>query len=345
MGEDYILNGKAFGEVAEALLRNDLNVNYMRPFIAKEDYQPYINLDGKAIPVANATLLYDEWKLIDDVVIKEARQRLVGIQDLRSAGLVYSLDGMSKTVLGYQDAADVGEATLSMDGITQGRRDRPVYSTNYIPLPITHGDFWFTKRELNESRNGNMPLDTTMVEMNTRKVIEKAEEILFNGASAYTYGGGTIRGYTDYPNRNTVSLTTNWDASSKTGENILDDVLSMKQTAINDRFYGPYVLYIPTAYETVLDDEFKTNSDKSVRNRLLEISQISDIRVVDTLTANNVLMVQMTSDVVRLVEGLSITTVEWETEGGMRVNFKVMAIWVPQIRSTKNGRCGVVHLS
>jgi hypothetical protein len=51
----------------------------------------------------------------------------------------------------------------------------------------------------------------------------------------------------------------------------------------------------------------------------------------------------MTSDVARAINGMDITTVQWETQGGMRVNFKVMAIQVPQIRSDFNGRTGIVH--
>jgi hypothetical protein len=35
--------------------------------------------------------------------------------------------------------------------------------------------------------------------------------------------------------------------------------------------------------------------------------------------------------------------VQWETVGGMRLNFKVMAIQVPQIREDFNGNCGICH--
>ncbi len=59
------------------------------------------------------------------------------------------------------------------------------------------------------------------------------------------------------------------------------------------------------------------------------------------------IMVQMTSDVVRMVIGLDITTLQWETLGGLKVNFKVMAILVPQLRSTvvniANHLTGIVH--
>ena len=188
-----------------------------------------------------------------------------------------------------------------------------------------------------------MPLDTSMAELAARKVAEKVEDILLTGASSYNFGGGKLYGYLDFPHTNSISLTANWDASGASGTTILDDVLTMKQALITDRCYGPYILYVPTAYERVLDDDFKTNSDKTIRQRLLEIGNVEAVKVVDHLTANRPVLVQMSSDVVRLVNAMNITTVQWDSEGGLQTNFKVMAIQVPQIRADQNNRCGVVY--
>ena len=56
-----------------------------------------------------------------------------------------------------------------------------------------------------------------------------------------------------------------------------------------------------------------------------------------------VIMVQMTPDVIRAVIGMDMTTVRWETIGGMQLNFKVMAIHVPQVRADFLGQSGVAH--
>ncbi len=40
---------------------------------------------------------------------------------------------------------------------------------------------------------------------------------------------------------------------------------------------------------------------------------------------------------------MDITTVQWESVGGMRLNFKVMAIQVPQLRADHYGNCGILH--
>jgi hypothetical protein len=75
----------------------------------------------------------------------------------------------------------------------------------------------------------------------------------------------------------------------------------------------------------------------------MEIEGLEDIRVSDTLTADNVILVQMTSDVVRLVNGMNISVVQWDINGGLGIEFKVMAIKVPQIRADQSGKCGIVH--
>jgi len=322
---DYFIEGKAHGPVAHRLLANGMNVNALR---------------------TNDTLLYDEWKQIDNAVVKAALRRAVGVADLQAAGLTYGgFNGMAKTVLGYQDASDISDANMNMDGVNEGDRDRMEFDIHYLPLPIIHKDFSFSIREINESRNGSMPLDTSMAEMAATKVIEKVESIIFAGASSYKFGGGTLYGLSDYTNVNSVSLSTNWDASAKTGADIVDDVRSMKQASINDRFFGPWNLYVPTAYETVLDDDYASGYPKTIRQRILEIDGIQSVKVSDFLAANTVILVQMTPDVIRLVEGLPITTVQWDTEGGMKVRFKVMAIMVPQIRAAQDGKCGVVKLA
>ena len=119
----------------------------------------------------------------------------------------------------------------------------------------------------------------------------------------------------------------------------------MRQDSISHKHYGPWVLYVPPGYQATLEKDHQTGYPKSIRQRLLEIDGLDDIRVADKLSANNVILVQMTPNVVRLVVGMSVTTVEWKSEGNMVHHFKVMTIMVPQIRADANGNTGVVHYS
>jgi len=340
----------ASGSVAQRLLNGGMEAGALKPWIGM-DGKVYMSrmVNGKAVAVpllnANATLRKDEWKEMDDSVLFAAQERLVGVADLYSRGLVYRVGGLGTTVLEYEDYSELTAAEMTMDAVTPSAKDRPQTNLKYLPLPIVHKDFSFNIRALSASRRGSTPLDTTTAMLAARQVSEKIESILFTGSGTYTYGGGTIYGYLDHPSKNDVTLSENWDASGKTGDEIIQDVLDMKQASINALHYGPWVLYIPTAYETAIDDDYKAASDKSIRQRILEISGIQDIKVVDKMTANNVALVQMTSDVVRMVEGLPMQTVEWQEGGGFTTNFKVLTIMVPQIRADHNGNCGVTVLA
>ena len=356
---DFLGQGKAEGAVAQRLLSlGRLDPGQMRPYIGK-DGRSYVTAhvgddpsnpaNYRVLPItANATLRRDEWIQLDEALLAISEQRLGGIQDLISAGLVFALgNAMGTTVLEYHDVSDAMAAELTMDGITRAQGDRPVYQTNYLPLPIIHVDYEINARVLAASRSLGNPLDTTSAERAARKVNEKLEEMLFTATTpAYQFAQGTIYGYLDHPDRNTVALTTNWDASAKTPAQILADVIALKQASIDAFHYGPWMLYIPTSYETVLDEDYDTQTPQTtIRERLVKISGITDVRIIDKLTADNVVLVQMTSDVVRLVQGLGIQNVEWMTEGQMLTKFKVMTIQVPQIRSDQAGNSGIVHLS
>ena len=340
---------QATGSIGQRLLAANMDPNVLRPWLDRKTGKSWKTVYNarkekfETVPATNATLTYDQWKAIDTAVLAAARTRLRGIADLESRGLTYNLDGMASTVLQYDDVDEMSAAQRSMDPISRGDKDRPDFTTKYLPLPIVFKDFSLNVRVLNISQKMGTPLDTRMAEMASRKVAELLEADLFNGTSSYAYGGGTIYGYRDFTNRNEVTLNAHWNDSAATGATILDDVISLKQASINDSYYGPWVLYIPTNFETAIEADFKAASDKSIRQRLLEVDGLEDIRVSDTLTADNVIMVQMTSDVVRLVNGMNISVVQWDINGGLGIEFKVMAIKVPQIRADQSGKCGVIH--
>lgn len=355
-GIDFLGKGSGQGEVANQILANGrMDPGSLRPYVA-EDGKTYVTVykGGDAKKVENyqtiqvnvgGTLRRDEWKQLDEAVLNISEKRLGGVQDLIDNGLVYNLgNGMGTTVLEYHDVSDALTATMTMDGVTRGMGDRPEYTTNYLPIPIIHADYEINSRVLAASRNMGNALDTTMAERAARRVAEKLETMLFTSTS-YTYGGGTIYSYLNHPDINPVTLDVHWNHSAKTGAGIVADVLEMKQASIDAFHYGPWMLYIPTAYETTLDEDYDTTRGNTIRERILAISGIKGIKVVDTLTADNVLLVQMTSDVVRLVRGMGIQNVEWTTEGQFIHKYKVMTITVPQIRSDQNGKSGIVLLA
>jgi len=321
---DMIYQGKAQGPVASKLLANGLNINALR---------------------TNDILQYDEWKLIDTAVIEAAEKRMVGANDLISRGLVLDLGGrgMGIPVIQWQTSGSGNAASMDMSSLARGPADRIEYDTNYLPLPIIHKSFFFDIRTLDMGRRMGIPIDTAHAADAAIRIGEKVEGVLFNGASSYKFGGGTIRGYRDFDYRTTGSLAAAWTASAA---DPVQDIIDMKQDAINDRHYGDYGVYIPTAYESVLDKDYNaTYPSGTIRNRILAIGGISFIRVADHMTAGSVVLVELQKSTVELVIGLPLTTVQWDVQGGLGVEFKLITIMIPRIRADQNQRSGIVHYS
>jgi len=349
--QDYILNGQARGNIAATLMAANFNTSILRPWIG-QDGRHYItvNENGKwkavPAPVANATLRKDEWKILDEAVVQAAKQRLRVVADLRAAGLTYNIpDGMGKTVLQTERMSDITDAAISMDPAVRTEADRPEYDLINLPLPVIHKDFFLNARQIATSRNVGAPIDTTMAELAARKVAEEAEKLALGVSSTFSYGGGVIYGLKNFPNRITHTITAP-TASNWTPATLVRQVLAMRQKSINKGYFGPWVIYNAPDWDQYLDDDYSAQKgDNTLRERLKAIQGIADVRTADYLGTGtwDIFLVQQTSDVIREVIGLDITTVQWEEMGGLRVHFKVMAIMVPQLRADFYGNTGIVH--
>lgn len=399
MFTDFVLNGRSHGEIGGVMSAIRFDPGLKRPYIdergnhcvtvntgrTKFDEKTGLLLpiyekklvaeyvaNGTMPPTNNATTLRkDEWIMFDQAVLRATRQRLRAWNDLISSGNVFSLNGMSKTILEHERMTDVGEAMVDMDGIAEGNSDRPLFQLEAVPLPITHSSFTFSSREVAVSRNIGSSLDVTMAEMAGRRIAEKIEKTLIGGDTGITYGATTpydntptVYGYTNHPDRiqATSSVTTPTSTNSST---TLAEVLALIDLAKAQGFFGPYMLYTTNDWDQFMDNDYGKTAGTpganaaygfapamTLRDRLRRIDDIMDVRRLDFWTDTTaLLLVQMTSDVVRAVNGMDVTTVQWETKGGMQLNFKVMAIKVPQIRSQFIGtdqtnaaaKCGIVH--
>ena len=196
----------------------------------------------------NTLLNKDEWIQFDQVVIDVARQRLNGVADVINAGLTFGLeDALGVTQVEWEVMSDMTAAQHSMDGITRGERDRVDFTLKNLPVYITHKDFGLSLRHLRASRRMGQPLDTTQAAIAARLVADKIESSLFNGPGI-TVGTSTAYGYLNHPNINAITYSGTgelWDAPGKTGQEIMDDVMSMINALHADNFFGPYNLYVP----------------------------------------------------------------------------------------------------
>jgi hypothetical protein len=332
--------------------------------------------NGIMSPVFNATMMRkEEWLQLDTQVLRAARMRLRAWADLAAANSFGGFNGMSKMILEHETMADPGEAIVDMDGITDGRTDAPKFQLEGLPLPITHSDFWFSARRLAVSRNTGTPLDTTMGEAAGRRVAETIEKTTIGMTTGITYGGNStqvggygrtpsVYGYINFPNRLTKANLTIPNGTN--AASTINDVLAMRDQLYLNKFYGPFMLYHSNDWDKYMDNDYILTggnvATQTLRNRLKAIEGILDVRRLDffwgtqpsptagpgsdsdlaSMKTFRLLMVQMTPDVARAVNGLDITTVQWESVGGMRINFKVMCIQVPQLRADFYGNCGIL---
>lgn len=367
---DHIVPSEGYlsmsGNWARRLLDSELDTGVMRPYVhgrktyvtrnyATTDNSGKLVMKQKAIPTyndTNATLRVLDWIQLDEAVIRAAKPRQRAAKDLREAGLVYMLpNGIAKTVMQFQQQSDITGATMSMDGLRKAESDRPVFSLVNFPLPIIHKDFSFPLRQILASRTGYSPLDTTTAELAGRRVSEQVEQLVLGaptsslllGQNSYTWGGGVVQGYMNFTNRITYTLTLP-TVGGWTPQVTVDDVLAMKTASQQAFHFGPWMAYAGLYWDKYLDDDYKpTYNDTTLRQRLREIDGIIDVRTVDYIPDSSLILVQQTTDVVRLVIGMDITTVQWETQGGMELNFKVMCVMLPQLRTDINGNTGIVH--
>ncbi len=147
----------------------------------------FVDNTGIMMPVFNATTLRkEEWIELDRKVLLAARYRLRAWKDLVDRNPFGGFNAMGKTVLETEMMSDPGEAVVDMDGITDGRGDTPKFTGAAVPLPITHSDFYYSQRNLMQSRNGSTPLDMTMGEGAGRRVGECVEKTLIGVKTGIT---------------------------------------------------------------------------------------------------------------------------------------------------------------
>lgn len=291
----------------------------------------------------NSLLREDEWKSIDDAVIRVAEERLVIVSDLRAAGLVRTLAGLGVLMSEFEKVSDMTAADRTMSGHSKGEEDTPEFDSQSVPIPVIFKNFRIMRRFLEASRMKGQPLDTMATEMATRTVTESLEDMVFNG-STIQLGGNTIPGLLNYADRQPYTISTAWDAVTA-NTTILADVLAMIQLANNVNYYGPFNLYVPGNWGSVMYDDYDASSGdgRTVIGRLEQIPAIRSVRISDVLTDSNVLLVQMTSNVIDLAVGSDINVVDRQIPDEFMTKMKVFAAMAPRLKSDTNGSTGIVH--
>jgi len=290
----------------------------------------------------NASLLQkDEWEELDNTVLQVARRNLYAVQDLIDRNLTDSLGGLGTLLASYEKASDMSDADITMSPNTNTEEDTQGFDLASTPIPVVQKDFTLDVRRLKASRNRGAGLDTTQTQTATRKVSEASEKMLVSGADI-TLDGNKIYGYTNFPDRIQGSAPGAWSDSI---DNIYDTVRQMlKDARENGGFRGPFILYVASNLWEELMQRYSDGSGQTAKEAVLEkFDELENIRPLLDMNDGELALVQMTSDVVQLKVAENINTVEWNTQGGFKSHYKVMACWAPQLKSDAKGQTGIVH--
>lgn len=209
-----------------------------------------------------------------------------------------------------------------------------------------------------------------------RTTIGNQTGVTYGGNSTQVGGYGrtsSVYGYLNFSNRLTSTFagrkptTAGWTAAYT-----LADVLTCLNTLKANKFYGPFMVYHSNDWDPYLDNDYILTggnvATQTLRQRLQAIRGISDVVRLDMLFSSigetnsasssykgpgyenvaaaypfTMIFVSMQKETARAVNGMDMTTLQWETKGGMQLNFKIMCIQVPQVRADRYGNCGVLQ--
>ena len=288
--------------------------------------------------------------VIDGAVLRVGMERLQFVQDLLAEGLTFTLpDPLSVPFLEHRTRGRAGTARRVMNPASRGETSVAPMSFGRLPIYLTMADSQFNIRELRMSQRVGIPLDTSGIEQDTREVNEAVEDAAINGATTLDGQDLQVDGYAapgllNAPNANTAGLSLADWYTTPNGTNIMTAINAMLVKLKDDHKFGPYNLYIPSSVGIAWNSDFKANGNDSIMTRIGQIQtggRPLRIRPLDKLPATKVGLVQMTTDVVDIVDGQRPTVIPFTSLDGFTLCNVVMAILVPRFRSDYDGDSGV----
>lgn len=289
-----------------------------------------------------APLPKDAQELIDRAVVQVGLERLVVAADVMAEIQTFDLpDPLSVMEVFWEREAKIGHAQRVMQPVARGERQMPDRKPTRIPIYATTDDFSFNARVLRASQRVGQPIDTSTVQQATRRVNESIEDAIINGAGL-TVDGNEAPGLLNAPGRSSEVIS---DWSTATGAVILSETLAMIDAAQANNFFGPYNLYVGTTIGNHLNEDFKLEVEGTIRRRL-ELIEVGGrnlrVRVADRIPANTAVLLQMTSDVIDVIDGQLPTAVSWEDGPGWERFFVVLAFVVPRVKRDYEDKAGIV---
>lgn len=339
------------GQIGRILVNSGYDFNALRPY-RWHDGNTYVSaMDPSTgqpklhmLNNANETMMYEDWRTWDDIMIAAYKERLGFVEAIMSLGLTRNVNAMTTMVLSHQRQTDITGAETSFDGLSRSDKDRPEYDIVNIPLPFFHKDVGFNMRELSIARAHGTPLDTRTLTLAARRVAELVEATALGNVTAPSYGSyGSVYGIRTHPSRATKSLTLP-TASGWSPSVTYNEIIDMKTAARQNLCYGPYILLVSSNWEPYLDRDYSAvYPGPTLRTKTAAMNNISRIVQLDKLDGYQMILFQPSRETVRMIIGMAPRLIQWTSPDGGYQNYRWITCEVPQFFTDIVGNCGVVH--
>jgi uncharacterized linocin/CFP29 family protein len=303
-------------------------------------------LASQAIMVGNAAPVpLDAWRRVDTRASMIQRDVLVVFNRLAAANTTPV--GVGDILSYFPKISDSGEVHMSMDGRSDGKGDQALIKYEGTPVPVIDAVATWGWRQGEVIRKGGGVLDTESIANKQRRVAEKLEDMVINGASNINVAGNTVYGLRTFPNR--TASTHGLTLTSSTGAQWLTMITQLINAHIADNAFGRLTIFLNWAdYTAASLNEFAAGYPKTILQRLMEVEQIAEIVPASKVPANNVLSIagMATGEWGSILSAMPLTT-----RPKFRANpeddyvFTAMAVAAPQFRSDYSDRSQIVHLT
>ena len=209
-----------------------------------------------------APLTEEQWKSIDDIVVKTAKKTLVGRKFIEITPV--SDPSIQFTPYDQIDSGNSGACGLF------GEKDCGIVKVKdrkFLPLPIIYQDFKIHWRDIESSKKMGLPLDLSIPAAAAAKVSVAEDMLIFNGDTSLGYPG-----LLNVEGRLKVKLR-DWSNNGEAFKNIVEAVEALAENG----FYQDYALALnPKDYARLHRVLHNTG--------VLEINQIKEMFSVGVFT-------------------------------------------------------------
>jgi hypothetical protein len=284
----------------------------------------------------------DVWGEWDREGIEVQREVLSVFGDIASAvGLAMPI---GKLVHYFQQISDSGSVNVSLDGRSKAKGDQPIIQYQGTPLPLFDSSFSYGWRQMSAAATEGFNLDGAARRNAMFKVAESLELMTLNGRSDVVVAGAPLYGLTNHPKRSTRVITGGTTLNGGTGAQWLTEVNATAALLHAANFRVPFTLYLnwDDWYYATSTDFSTAKGDKTIAQRLMEISMVREVVPASKVTANSMIALVKDSRSVQMLNAMPMSSrQQFRANPEDDYNYVVMAAQALEIKYDYDDNCGL----